>query len=125
MAVAAQPGRVGCPRAALIVGVTSPSSPTDTPWSPCREGVSHEVVKLLQQQSSNKVRSPHLCPVVFAMDSALTTDTDDQMDKNKERSHLWGSPMARDLSWVCLPHNTSQSVTSGPLKPRSCVAHDH
>lgn len=67
---------------------------------------------------------PHLCPTVFAIGLALTTDTDDEKGKNRERSHLWGSPIARGLSWVSLPHEMCRAVTSGPSKPQSSVSHD-
>lgn len=72
---------------------------------------------LQEQQSSNKVRPHRLCPTVFAMGLALTTDTDDEKGKNRERSHLWGSPIASGFSWVSLSHEVCWAVTSGPSKP--------
>ena len=59
------------------------------------------------------------------MGLALTTDTDDEKEKNRERSHLWGSPIARGVSWVSLPHEACRAVTSGPSKSQSCVPHVH
>lgn len=134
----AEPGRAGCVRAAPTVGVTSPSSPADTPGPtgrlpPSPRGCStapagrEPATKWLNISSrSNRVQTkciPPLCPMVFAMIVALTTDTDDEQGKNRETSHMWDSPIARGLSRVSLPHKTCQAVTSGPSKPQSCVPH--